>query len=119
MFRKSKLEKDFENLWTELYPEIILEAEVKIIPARKFRFDYVQKDTKVAIEINGGTWGKGGHSSGKGLERDYTKLNLAQEIGYTVFQLSTNMITKEWLSVISGLIKKRLTRQTEVLKRIL
>ena len=56
-----------------------------LIPKRKFRFDRVHKESKVAIEINGQTWRKGGHSSGKGLQRDYEKNNLAIVQGYQVF----------------------------------
>lgn len=103
----SHLELQFDSLWEYLFPQIDLEVEQKIIPKRKFRFDYVHLRSKVAIEINGGIWGYSGHSSGIGITRDYEKLNLAQSCGYVVFQLSGDMITEEWLEVIAQTIKNR------------
>lgn len=100
----SNLENQFESLWTYLFPDIDLNTEVTLIPKRRFRFDYVHEPSKVAIEINGQIWHKGGHSSGKGLQRDYEKLNLAQSLGYKVFQLSGNMINEEWLNIIATTI---------------
>ncbi|MGL4617736.1 MAG: hypothetical protein ACRC11_19720 [Xenococcaceae cyanobacterium] len=103
----SKHELKFDRLWEELFPHIDLETEVKLIPGRRFRFDYVHFKSKVAIEINGQIWKKGGHSSGKGLKRDYEKSNLAQLQGYCVFQLSEDMIEEGWLSAIAGIIASR------------
>jgi len=107
----SKLELEFENLWDQLFPDIDLEVEKKLIPDRRFRFDYVNFESKVAVEINGQIWSKGGHSSGGGLNRDYEKLNLAQSLGYIVFQLSAEMITSQWLNLIAEAIKNRQPQQ--------
>ena len=103
----SNLELEFERMWTLFYPQIDLETEVRLIPQRKFRFDYVHSQSKVAIEINGGIYGKGGHSSIKGIQRDYEKNNLAQSLGYCVFNLSAKMINPEWLTIIAETIKQR------------
>jgi very-short-patch-repair endonuclease len=97
----SHLELRFDRLWEELFPDIDLEAEVCLVPGRRFRYDYVHFEAKVAIEINGQIWRKGGHSSGKGLKRDYEKSNLAQLLGYCVFQLSEDMIEESWLNKIA------------------
>jgi len=102
----SHLEVEFDQLWTELFPQIDLETEVKLISGRRFRVDYVHKPSKVVIEINGGTWSKMGHSSGRGLNRDYEKLNLLQLQGYRVFQLSSDMINPHWLGLIAKTIIK-------------
>jgi very-short-patch-repair endonuclease len=104
----SELESRFAYLWEEMFPDIDLYIEEKLIPKRRYRFDFVHKEAKVAIEINGQTWQKGGHSSGTGLIRDYTKLNLAQALGYVVFQLSSEMITDKWLTLIANTIESRL-----------
>lgn len=105
----SKLENKFYTLWQSEYndPVFTLNPQLSIIPGRKFKFDFVHLPSKVAIEINGKIWGKGAHSSGKGLLRDYEKLNLAQMQGYCVFQLSSEMITPQWLSLISEIILSR------------
>ena len=40
----------------------------------------------VIVEKNGGIWRKGGHSSGRGLLRDYEKANAAQLQGFLYLQ---------------------------------
>ena len=107
----SSLEFEFDLLWDDLFPDLDLDTEVRLIPKRRFKFDYVNFPAKVAIEINGQIWHKGGHSTGKSLMRDYEKLNLAQQEGYCVFQLSKEMITEQWLKAIADTIRNR-TQQT-------
>ncbi len=107
----SSLERKFEYLWEELHPDIDLFTELSLIPKRKYRFDFVSKEAKVVIEINGQIWTKGGHSSGTGLMRDYEKNNLVQILGYIVFQLSGDMINEYWLNNIANTIKMRLKNE--------
>jgi very-short-patch-repair endonuclease len=102
----SELEQQFEILWDELFPNIDLDAEYRIIPHRRYRFDYVHHDSKIAIEINGGTFRKMGHSSPSGIKRDYEKLNLAHAMGWRVFQLTSEMINSDWLGIIAESINK-------------
>ena len=105
---KSKLESKFKTLWSVYFPELIYQEEhTGIIPNRKFRVDFAWINSKVIVEINGQTWQKGGHSSGKGLYRDYEKLNLAQANGWVVFQLSSEMITYPWLGIVAKTITER------------
>lgn len=103
----SSLERKFDLMWERLHPGIDLDTEVGLITGRKFKFDYVHHDSKVAIELNGQIWQKAGHSSGTGLLRDYEKLNLAQMQGYCVFQLAGKMITESWLEAIANTIAAR------------
>ena len=75
-----------------------------LIPDRKFRFDFADYPSQVAIEIQGGIWSrrKKGHNGGTGLERDYEKMNLAQLNGWKVFLLSESMISTTWLTMIEN-----------------
>jgi len=66
--------------------------ELKFCPGRRFRFDFAYPEKMLAIEVQGQTWHKGAHSSGTGLERDYEKMNLAQSLGWRVYQFSSNMV---------------------------
>ena len=52
----SKLENEFIELWRKQYPEIYLEREVRLIPDRRFRFDYVHVSSRTVIEVNGGVY---------------------------------------------------------------
>lgn len=103
---RSHLEQQFADLWLSLYPHIDLHHEYKFSPPRRYRWDFCHPETKVAIEINGQIWRKGGHSSGTGLLRDYEKLNLAASQGWRVFQLAGEMITDEWLGSIASAIEQ-------------
>ena len=104
----SSLEVAFINTWNLLYRDIKWEREIVLIPDRKFRFDFVHIASRVAVEVSGGIYQHMGHSTGKGLERDYEKLNLAMAEGWMVFQLSSNMINPLWLKIIKQTIDKRL-----------
>ena len=58
--------------------------QVQCIPGRRFRFDFAYSGKGLAIEVNGGTWARQGHSTGRGIARDYEKLNLATLAGWRV-----------------------------------
>jgi very-short-patch-repair endonuclease len=94
------LEKSFLNLWSSMYPDIQLQTQHKVIPNRRYRFDFAHVDSKVAIEIQGGIWIKSGHTTGQGLQSSYAKLNLASYHDWMVFQLSSDMISPTWLTII-------------------
>lgn len=66
------------ELGLEVWPEFHFSIE------RNYRLDYAIPKYKIGIEVNGGVWAKGnsGHSSGKGILRDYEKSNLAQSLGW-------------------------------------
>jgi hypothetical protein len=64
---------------------IVFVREYQFIPGRKFRADFAFN--KIIVEINGGTWmQKSGHSTAKGIQRDYEKSNAAQLAGFIYLQ---------------------------------
>ena len=60
--------------------------EYQAIKGRKFRFDFAWLDPEhlLLVEVNGGTYTKGAHSTGQGIRRDYEKCNLATLAGWRV-----------------------------------
>jgi len=58
--------------------------EYPAIKGRKFRFDFAWLEQRLLVEVNGGTFTRGGHSTGVGIRRDYEKANLAQLAGWRV-----------------------------------
>ena len=68
------------------------EREYRAIQGRKFRWDFAYPAQKLLIEVNGATWVKGGHSSGRGISRDYEKLNLANLAGWRCLLFTSEMI---------------------------
>ncbi|EKU96667.1 hypothetical protein Lepto7375DRAFT_0617 [Leptolyngbya sp. PCC 7375] len=79
--KASELELAFGQLWVALYPRLDLYVEQKLIPKRRFRFDFCHYPGRVAIEIQG--YGPG-HYSKKGVDRDNLKHRLAAESGWLV-----------------------------------
>jgi len=66
--------------------------EYPAIKGRKYRFDFCFKDARLLIEINGGTFTKGAHSTGTGIRRDYEKNNLAQLAGWRCLMFDGEMV---------------------------
>jgi hypothetical protein len=59
---------------------------------RKFRADFAWPDRKIVLEVDGGTWSGGRHTSGAGYERDADKSNLAQLNGWRVLRVTNKHI---------------------------
>ena len=66
--------------------------QYQLVKDRKYRWDFAWPEMLLCVEINGGTWVKSGHTTGKGLDRDAEKLNLAVLRGYHQFVFTKEMI---------------------------
>ena len=66
------------------------EREFRAVPGRRFRWDFRVED--VLIEVQGGIWQKGGHSTGTGITRDCEKANLATINGWRVLLFTGDMV---------------------------
>jgi len=64
----------------------------RAIPGRKFRFDFAWPEFRLLVEVQGGTWINGGHSSGSGIARDCEKGNLATLAGWKVLHVTGDQI---------------------------
>lgn len=102
----SGLESKFALLWKAAAgPELV--PEYRFAPPRRWRFDFAHIESRVSIEIEGGTWNGGRHTRGRGFEADCEKYNTATLNGWRVFRLTANMITHEWVERIVGFLKWR------------
>ena len=68
------------------------EREFAVVPGRRFRFDFAWPEFQLLLEVQGGTWGKGAHSSGVGIARDCEKANLAVIEGWNTFHVTSEQI---------------------------
>ena len=106
--KRERHESKFAMLWkARKGPSItILIREYKFHPTRKWRFDFAHLETRVAIEVEGGTWSKkkNRHTTGKGYADDREKYNSAQELGWKVFSLTPEMITIKQVERIASVI---------------
>jgi hypothetical protein len=89
---------------------ILYTREYQAVPGRKLRWDFfIAPD--ILVEINGGIWRKCGHSTGKGIQRDYEKINLATLHGFRVFLFSSDDVTSNRaIETIASIIAKNGTQ---------
>jgi very-short-patch-repair endonuclease len=68
------------------------EREYQFNPTRKFRLDFAVPVLKFGVEIEGGLWTKGAHSTPTGILRDMEKGNLLVMDGWSVLRYSTQQV---------------------------
>lgn len=127
MPQRSRLEQQFAARWGVRYPELPPTRE-HVLPAWQawaqdlkrrglrrrsvpMRADFAWPAARVALEIQGGTWVKSGHSSGRGIERDCIKALLAQSDGWALVAVTDAMLCRQtdiWLPMLAVLIRSRL-----------
>lgn len=125
----SHLEDQFSNQWLISFPRLPFLREYSLpiwgawaayqqqqgLRSRRppaYRADFAWPAALVAVEINGGIWRPGGHSTGRGITRDVTKAALAQLSGWSLISLTESHIndgTPYWLQLIADLIVERTT----------
>jgi hypothetical protein len=77
---------------------IHFETQYEFWPGRKFRFDfivwrpYLLASFKVAVEVQGGIWKIGGHSSGAGIEGGCEKAAHAAIAGWRLLPVTGGQI---------------------------
>ena len=71
----------------------VVHREYRFDPERKWRFDYCIPAVKLAVEIEGGVWTHGRHTTGSGFVADCVKYNSATANGWTVFRFPTKTVT--------------------------
>lgn len=80
------------------------ETEFRFHPVRKWRLDVAFPDRKIGVEIEGGVWVKGRHTTGAGFEADAAKYAEAMCIGWRVLRVTPGQIKRgeaiQWLSKI-------------------
>lgn len=68
--------------------------EHRFHPVRRWRFDYAWPEHKVALEVEGGIWTGGRHTTGKGFEADIEKYNTATADGWRILRTTPkNLLT--------------------------
>lgn len=88
---QSNLEASFDYYWRVLNG-LPVETEYRFDKTRRWRFDRCHPRTLVAVELDGGTWTGGRHSTGRGYSADCEKLNTATTQGWRVFRLTSDML---------------------------
>lgn len=98
--------KQFHLIINTLSNVFKFESEFKFLKNRKFRFDFAQKELKIAIEIEGGAYTNGRHTRGKGFISDMQKYNLATLNGWQLLRFTPQQTNKiETIEMIKQLIE--------------
>lgn len=75
--------------------------EYKFHPVRRWRFDFAWPEQMIALEIEGGIFNRGRHTSPKGFIADCEKYNTAALLGWTVIRVTSPQIKSgellEWI----------------------
>lgn len=100
---------DLENtlyqqiLWAKL-PEP--KREFLAVKGRRFRWDFAWPDQGLLLEVQGGIWTKGGHTSGTGVTRDCAKASLAALAGFRCLYVTGGHISSglalKWIQEALG-----------------
>ena len=62
-------------------------AELQFEPLRGWAFDWAWPEAKIALEVEGGVWSGGRHTTGKGFVGDMAKYNRAACLGWRVLRV--------------------------------
>ena len=82
--------------------------EYRFHPTRKWRFDYAVPASRVALEVEGGVWTGGRHTSPQGFLADIEKYNAAALLGWTVVRTTPDRLMGEGVELIKKLTIKNL-----------
>lgn len=100
-----------ETMFSRLVMTIIglrVVQEYKFHPIRKWRFDYAIVEYKIAIEVEGGIWRKGGgaHSRPANIIRDIEKYNQAAVSGWVVIRVTPQeLISNKTIRLIKSALE--------------
>lgn len=59
---------------------------------RRWAFDFCWPHLRLALEVDGGTWSGGRHTTGAGFRHDVDKLNEAALLGWMVIRVTSDMV---------------------------
>lgn len=83
--------------------------EHKFHPVRRWRFDWAFVPQKLALEVEGGVFMKGGgrHSRGAGYRKDLEKYNTATALGWRILRVLPEQIgSGEALQAVEAVLKQ-------------
>jgi len=84
--------------------------EYRVVPDRRWRFDYAYPELRIGIEIHGGVWTHGGHTRGSGFIKDREKMNRAAVAGWLVLEfpiITSDTLPADCVEMIARAIKSR------------
>lgn len=90
---RRKLEALFEQYLTWSGMRAVFETQVRFHPTRQWQLDFYAEQYRLAVELHGGVFSSGRHVTGTGFTEDRTKINAAHELGITVLEFTSAMLS--------------------------
>jgi len=84
-----------------------VETEFKFHPERRWRFDFAWPYFKLALEVDGGIWIRGGHNRGAQMLKTWEKENTAVVMGWRILRCQPKDLC---LTSTARMIKEALRR---------
>jgi hypothetical protein len=69
-----------------------LRTRLAAVGLKDWRFDFCLPQYRIAIEVEGGGWTGGRHTTGTGFDEDLQKYDAAVRLGWTVYRCSPAMV---------------------------
>lgn len=82
-------------------------AEHRFHDTRKWRFDYAVPSLRIALEVEGGVWTGGRHTSAMGFLGDMEKYNEAALNGWVVLRCTPKTLWSDGLRLLAEAVKFR------------
>lgn len=83
-----------------------IQVEFQALPDRRYRWDLAWPEQKLLVEIQGGIWAEGGHTTGVGVTRDCEKATLAALAGFRCLAVTSDHISSgqalKWIQEALG-----------------
>ena len=125
---EKQLEDSFHTYWLQLGDDTVIERQVncgffkhynkkgKRINTRH-SFDFAFPALKIAIEIQGGIFGRGRHVRPIGYHEDRAKMRKAMALGWLVLEYTTKDVNEDPMSMIQEVNQFLKLRRKELEKR--
>lgn len=105
---RTKLEDLLAHQLSLLNLLVLFEREARFHVERKWRLDFLARALELGIEVHGGTFIGGRHTTGKGFQGDRQKINAAIEAGIAVLEYDAAMVKSgEAALQVERVVKKR------------
>ncbi len=91
--------------------------EYRFHPTRRWRFDYAIPAHKIAVEVEGGVWTGGRHTSPQGFLKDMEKYNAAALLGWRLFRVTPeSQLANDTISMLRQAITGEYDNQYDIFK---
>lgn len=98
--KRSTLETGFLNLWRAIAKRPDPVEQYRFHPERKWRLDFAFPEQRIAVEIDGGIFVRGGHNRGMQFSKDCEKHNALTMLNWSLLRYTILDLRQRPMEVI-------------------